>query len=498
MKYTTKGILLSAFILLIFITISLYGAYQGSLQVRNFIKEKELPAVGLAVSARLDKAAYRYKKIGEELLEGNALRRWILSGEKDPEVAVTFMREVRDRYDLLDASLVSDKTERYYNTDYTVLQLSPDNERRDGWYYLYRDSVDGVNIDSWHFEKSGLTQVFVNVPIFDHKGNYIGVTGAGINSAKVKEVIVTFEKEYGVRIQLARKDGKVVYTSEGGTKDELTEKTLDTLLRNQTDPMGIVFQGGGKSSSIFWGTYLGDWNSYLVVEKQGDEIEADMRESMLSSFLSLGGFALVLFLISIFTLRSTFKIMKASLEQKEKKISLQETALRFSGRFVRTLDVNGEYQKAMKMLLLWAGVPSEFWENNEREYEKENIPPEEVLDPVLLTLSSRAEQHRISLHSSLEKSGLLVDRDEAFVLDVSVREICRHIFEIAVPGLIIPLAGFRGEEAYTIEIASNMRGSYFSAEILDEVRDLLLLAGFSLSVENSSQRMLSIIISIPL
>ncbi len=112
MKHANKGILLSTFIFITFTAISLYGAYHGALQVRTFIKEKELPAVGLAVSARLDKAAYRYKKIGEELLEGDVLRRWILSGEKDLEVAVEFMRDVRDRYDLIDASLVSDKTEK--------------------------------------------------------------------------------------------------------------------------------------------------------------------------------------------------------------------------------------------------------------------------------------------------------------------------------------------------------------------------------------------------
>ncbi len=473
MKHANKGILLSTFIFITFTAISLYGAYHGALQVRTFIKEKELPAVGLAVSARLDKAAYRYKKIGEELLEGDVLRRWILSGEKDLEVAVEFMRDVRDRYDLIDASLVSDKTEKYYNTDYTVLQLSSDNERRDGWYYLYRDSVDGVNIDSWYFEKSGLTQVFVNVPIRDYKGNFIGVTGAGIHSAKVKEVIVTFEKEYGVRIQLARKDGKVVYTTEEGSSNELSKKTLDTLFRNQTDPMGSVFEGDGKSASIFWGIYLGDWNSYLVVEKQGDEIEANMRESMLSSFLPLGGLSLVLFLISIFTLRSTFKVMKASLEKKDKRLSLQKAALRFSGRFVQTLDVKGEHERG-------------------------NIPPEEVLEPALLSISTWAEKHKIFLHSSLEKSGVLLDRDGAFALKVSVREICRHIFEIAVPGLIIPFAGFRADEAYTIEIATNIREAYFSAEILEEVEELLSVAGFSLSVENTSQRMMNIIISIPL
>ena len=519
MKYLHRGILLSTFILFTFLGISLYGTYRSALQTRTFIKEKELPAVGLAVSARLDKAAYRYKKIGEELLEGDVLRNWILSGEKDLDKVVMFMRKVRDRYDLIDASLVSDITEKYYNTDYTVLQLSPENEKRDGWYYLYRESIDGSNIDSWTFEESGLTQVFVNVPILDHNGTYIGVTGAGIHSDEVKEVIASFEKEYGVRIELARKDGKVIYTTDKRVGRYLSERTLDTLIRNQTEAMGTVFEGGGDTSSLFWGTYLSDWNSYLLVEKQGGKIAQDMRTSMLKSFLPLGGLALLLFLISIFTVRFTFKVMKASLEKKEKKLTLQETGLRVAARYVRMLDTKDEYEEAVKRMLLWAAGSSNYSRSgkedsgsNELNSDKTSpsegdtyavvnrsgkTSPEELLDPVFLGISSRAQKYTISLHWKLDASGIVLDRDEAFALELGVRELCRHIFEIAVPGIIIPIAGGAAEEGYTIEFASNIHGDYFSSEILEELRALLSVFGITLSTESTSQGMMDLLIHIP-
>jgi len=73
---------------------------------------------------------------------------------------------------------------------------------------------------------------------------------------------------------------------------------------------------------------------------------------------------------------------------------------------------------------------------------------------VLLNISTRAQKYTISLHGKLDASGLLLDRDEAFALDLALREICRHIIEIAVPGIIIPIAGSASEEGYTIELAS--------------------------------------------
>lgn len=463
MRHPKKGILLSTIIFLTFIAISLYGAYHGALQTRAFVREKELPAVGLAVSARLDKAAYRYKKVGEELLEGDVLRDWILSGEEDLDEVVTFMKKVRERYDLIDASLVSDKTEKYYNSD------------------------------------------------------------------EVKKVISSFEKEYGVRIRLARKDGKVVYTTESDVEGKLTDKTLDTLVRKQADPMGVVFENGKQGSSLSWGTYLRDWNSYLLVDKPRDEIEADMRESMYSSFLPLAGMAFILFLISLFSVRYTFKIMRDSLQRKEKKILLQESALRFTARFVRRLDTSGEYKEAAKRILLWSKDASDQRNNGRNEkngktgreekdaaYDsveiqevtgretgtetattdrKGEMPPEDVLEPVLLSVSSQAEKYTISLHWKLEKSGLLLGRDGAFALDIAFREICRHILDIGVPGIIIPIAGSPSDESYTVELASNIRRDYFSSEILEEVRKLLSIAGISLSTENTQQGMnLSIII----
>jgi hypothetical protein len=82
---------------------------------------------------------------GRSMLQDDYIRDWIVSGAKDPAALIVFMDRVRKQfnYDLIDASIVDDLNETYYGTDGRILRLSPLNQERDGWYYVYRETVDG-------------------------------------------------------------------------------------------------------------------------------------------------------------------------------------------------------------------------------------------------------------------------------------------------------------------------------------------------------------------
>ncbi|TVQ26779.1 MAG: hypothetical protein EA383_04490 [Spirochaetaceae bacterium] len=108
-----------------FFALSGFHTIQEGRRTREFIRDYEITSLGMAVSAHLYRTADRYHRIGEELLRDGFLRDWILGGEENEDVLREFLEDIRERFGMLDASIVSDLSETYYGTDGRTLALSP-------------------------------------------------------------------------------------------------------------------------------------------------------------------------------------------------------------------------------------------------------------------------------------------------------------------------------------------------------------------------------------
>lgn len=327
-------IIVSAVIFSTFIALTGFSAYRDSREALVFIKEREIPALGLATASQLDVAAFRYKRAGEELLRDGFIRDWILSGEKDVSALRGFMDGIRDRHGLLDASIVSDRTETYYGTDGRVLTLSPDNWERDGWYYLYREAMVNSNIDFWYYPETGIIGMYVNVPIFDRDGSFLGVTGGGINAEEFSRILKSFEQTRGINIYLARRDGRLVYSTdrsllEGEVKDlnDLWEKPVtEKLRRDQRNTVGLIMEPAGTQGPVLWGKYLEDWDTFLVVERKTEAIASSMRKTVLRSLIAGGVFAASLFILTLAAFHIAYKRVQ-QIQKKEEAVSMRQRAV---------------------------------------------------------------------------------------------------------------------------------------------------------------------------
>ncbi|MBU0927179.1 MAG: cache domain-containing protein [Spirochaetes bacterium] len=298
---------LLAAIFLAFVALTAFFSESERRTAREFIVERELPALGLAASAQLDISASKYKRAGEELLRDGFIRDWILDGERDVPALRDFMKGVRAQYGLLDASIVSDLTETYYGTDGRVLQLSPAETERDGWYYLYRESATGSNIDAWYYPETGVVGVYVNIPILDRDGTYLGVTGGGIDTIEFSRIIASYETEKHISVYLARRDGELVYATDKsllrdrarGLDGLWGEGTLEKLRRGRSIAAGISLEPAGSGGPALWARYLEDWDTYLVVERDAEAIASLSRAATLRAVASISALAIVLLALTI-------------------------------------------------------------------------------------------------------------------------------------------------------------------------------------------------------
>lgn len=284
---------IAATVVMGFLALTGFHAVQEGHRTRDFIRNHEIRSLGMAVSAGLYRAADRYHRAGEELLRDGFLRDWILDGERDGEELRTFLENVRSRFDMMDASIVSDRTETYYGTDGRTLVLSRDNLERDGWYYLYRDSNFDSNIDAWYFPETGSVGMWVNVPIRDADGAFLGVTGGGVELEEFAEALHAFGSLPDVHVYLARRDGQLVYATDSqllksaANIDSLWDVPLTSLVAGADHGAScVVVDPGGVTGPILHVSFSDTWNTFVVLEKTGGMVRDRMRTTALNSLRS--------------------------------------------------------------------------------------------------------------------------------------------------------------------------------------------------------------------
>ncbi|EKO3627435.1 GGDEF domain-containing protein [Vibrio metschnikovii] len=293
---------LSLVVFLAFLVLTSFYAWQDSRRVKHFIQHYELPSIGMALAASVDRTAGEYHRISGELQHNNFIRDWILAGEQDIDILRTFLRDISLRFRLADASIVSDRSETYYSDDQRIIKLDPNNVSRDGWYYLYRETLRDINIDTWYYAEEDKLHIWVNAPLFDHNGEFLGLTGVGVDTEDFSNLLMTYGRLKGFDVYLARLDGQLVYArnrqllADQLNLSDLWDIEFNFLDKNR-DGIALNFANRDDSEVLLWIRFMDTWNTWLVVEKSAESIQSRINESLKSSALLGGSLSLLLFLV---------------------------------------------------------------------------------------------------------------------------------------------------------------------------------------------------------
>lgn len=449
----------------------------GSLQrYHDFVRLRELPVLGHAVNADLYRASEKYLRSGEGLLRDGIVRDWILNGEQDFESLQGFMQEIQHQYGMCDIGIVSDFSETYYGADGWITRLSPNNWERDSWYYLYRDTVPDTNLDAWYNHETGVFYIWINVPIFDNYGHFIGVAGGGVNSYSFADTMHSFSLGSGLNIYLARRDGALIYTTVAGLlKGERTrihaiwnEDIPEILRRRQDESAGFILEPSGSRGSVLWARYSPEWDSFLIVERSAESV-AGYRLGNLAFLIRTGvTFFIILIVVLLLMQRMVgrkFLTIENELEAVKQKtdalnrahINLQERACRileetsssFGSRIGSVasdliLERSREIRSANNAL-------SGFWIQAGKPVLEDEVDLADLCKQLLPRFTPDAMQKGQSLHVNFPKSGLHVQTDPN-LFGIVLMEILSGAISHSASGAQILLHGYRIRESAVIDL----------------------------------------------
>ena len=202
-------LILSVLLVAGFLFTSLASYFTSRSSLRSQIAQHELPLTSDNIYSEIQRDLLRPIFISSLMSHDTFLRDWVMSGEKDEERVIKYLKEIQQRYHTFTSFFVSDKTFLYYHADGILKKVSP-LEPRDEWYFRVREMKGDyeVNVDLDMANQDAMT-IFTNYRVFDYDGNYIGATGVGLTVDAVRKLIDKYQQKFGRTIYFVDNQGNV-------------------------------------------------------------------------------------------------------------------------------------------------------------------------------------------------------------------------------------------------------------------------------------------------
>ena len=184
--------------------------------LKHTILHNELPLTGSNIYSEVQSDLIRPVFISSQMANDTFVKDWLLAGEQGSDHIVRYLDVIRQKYGTFTSFLVSEKTRTYYHFDGKFRTLSETNPD-DVWYFRVKHMTAPYEINIDYDESSNRTvTIFVNFRVLDYNGNFIGVTGVGLNIDSVQRIVERYRNDFHRNVYFVSKTGQVTINSGTG------------------------------------------------------------------------------------------------------------------------------------------------------------------------------------------------------------------------------------------------------------------------------------------
>ncbi len=126
----------------------------------------------------------------------------------------SYLNSIQKKFSFTSVYVVSEESKKYYTYVGLNKVIDPDNDSFDSWYTIFlqhgkpyelESSTDQVNRDKF--------TIFVDGRVENEQGKLLGVSGVGVETEEIREILARYEDNYGLRIDYISADGLVQISS---------------------------------------------------------------------------------------------------------------------------------------------------------------------------------------------------------------------------------------------------------------------------------------------
>jgi diguanylate cyclase (GGDEF)-like protein len=298
---------LGVILVLGFLATSLASFWVSRDQIRNTIVNQSLPLTGENIYSEIQKDVMRPTFISSLMANDTFLRDWILSGEKDADAVVRYLKEVKETYGTVSSFVVSEKTHHYYYGK-GILKTVSEAEPRDDWYFRVRDmdTPYEMNLDVDLANNDAIT-IFINYRVMDYDGNFIGAAGVGLTLDALAHAIDSMQQRFNRRIYFVNEKGEIINSTKNGALTRTSihqlpgiEAIAKQIINKSTTPTQLEYTNN-TGTVMLSSRFIPEFQWYLVVEQTETSDVAPIRKVFLGNIVISAGVTLLVLLISLYS-----------------------------------------------------------------------------------------------------------------------------------------------------------------------------------------------------
>ncbi len=285
-----------------FVAVNLAHYHVSRNSIRSTLIHNELPLTSNNIYAEIQAGLLRPIYISSLMANDTFVKDWMLGGEREERKIVKYLAEIREKYDVSSTFLVSARTLRYYHYKGTLKTVSR-QVPKDAWFFSMEShpAAYRVDVDTDEAKSNDLT-IFVNHKVYDYDGNFIAVTGLGLDVMSIGELIRRYSENYRRNIYFVDRSGNVTRhldPAQIGRINILKVPGISSVAADMlTGEEGFLSYRGEGGEILVSYRFIPELNWYLVVEQPESEALAPLRQALVFNLMVSGAVTLLALVIS--------------------------------------------------------------------------------------------------------------------------------------------------------------------------------------------------------
>lgn len=281
-------LLITILLIILSFSISVVNYFVSLDSAQKQLKNQSLPLSLDNIYTEIQKHIIEPYLVSSMMANDTFVHDWLLKDENNQDKITKYLESIKNKYGMLSAFLVSDKTKNYYTQDGFIEEVNP-NSDTNKWYYQFLQNQEKheINID-FNEHISNTLIMFINYKIFDNSYKYIGTTGVALKISYIDDMLKLFRQKYGFRVQFFNEDGKIVLAEKGHIADSSIEKNnilesfKDMVISKNTTM--VEFKKDGEEYLINT-KFIPELNLYLSVEAKIDNYTKNVKNILYFNLL---------------------------------------------------------------------------------------------------------------------------------------------------------------------------------------------------------------------
>ena len=279
-KYKTVVIITSLLVVLS-VSISIINYLVSLNNAQEQLKTQSLPLSLDNIYTDIQKHIIQPYLVSSMMANDTFVQDWLLHEEQDSKKIIKYLETIKNKYNMFNTFLVSDKTKNYY-TQKGFIETIKEDQADNKWYFNFKNiqNKHEINLDFNEHLSNNLI-MFINYKILDGNFQFLGATGVALKISYINDMLKQFRVNHNFIVTFFNEKGDVVLAEKNILKykniDEIAElkSNKDLILSKNT----YLIEYNKKGSKYILNTkYIPELDLYLTVEANLEDFTKNVKK----------------------------------------------------------------------------------------------------------------------------------------------------------------------------------------------------------------------------